>query len=397
MADTIHILGLGGVGVLVAHSLAGVTNRPRLNLMLHRPKEYHPPSLAITRNGVTEYQTDFDFESYQDGCWYRELPGSSVEPMEHSQSQSVLCNEAPIHVLIVAVKAHHTIHSIQLVKHRLSRHSTILFLQNGLGSLDELDTELFPNASVRPYYMSAVVTHCIRRNKFFSATHTAMGSISLGSSPRTTEAFKASMSLKAPPGADGLVSLFKRAYYLNAAVRSPQELLQQQLNKLVTNSVHNPLTSLLDCSIEGLITSTNPLVQATSDALVCEFSDIIKALPLSGLISKEDLETEFSAAKLKTTINQIGQRAGAHTTSMLQDLRNGEQTEIMYLNGCFMRWAVDLGIDCPVNKIIIRKVLEKESKADKIMLHQNAGPPDVLDDLMKGNLLSTTGVETTQV
>ncbi|KGO36210.1 Ketopantoate reductase ApbA/PanE, N-terminal [Penicillium expansum] len=363
MIDDIHILGLGGVGVLVAHALAGIPDSPRVNLLLHRPRDHHSGLLAITRNGVTEHQTNFTIEEYRDGCWHRGLSYGSVQP-QHMESPKRASDESPIRFLIVAVKAHHTIDSIRLVKHRLTKYSTILFLQNGSGALDELDVELFPNPADRPCYMSGIVTHCIHRKDFLSAVHVATGSITLGPSPRIPSA-PGAISFQLATDSAKLAAILNRSKLLNVSLQDSQGLLRQQLIKLATNSIYNPLTSLLECSVNDLITLNNSQVQNISDALICEISDIIKALPLSDVITKEDMETVFSSSKLKRIIHEIGLRAGGHTTSMLQDMRNGVKTEIMYLNGYFLRWALKLGIECPVNAMIIRMVLEKENGTTK--------------------------------
>ncbi|OJZ79630.1 hypothetical protein ASPFODRAFT_54894 [Aspergillus luchuensis CBS 106.47] len=362
MADTVHVLGLGGVGVLVAHALAGLSDRPRLNLLLHRPRDHYPGSLAITRNGDTEYQSNFTIEEYRAGRWFQRPSHGFVQPVMHTQCQEGSPNEIPIRFLLVAVKAHYTVDAIRLVKHRLTKDSTILFLQNGLGVLDELDAELFPNPRERPSYLSGVVTHCIHRKGFLSAVHTSAGKIVLGTSPRIGSAPDACLSVVPATDAGILAGILSRAHTLNASLQNPRELLQQQLIKLATNSIYNPLTALLGCSINVLITSENLQIQAISDALIREISDVIKALPLSGMLSEEDLEAEFSRTKLKRIIRELGLRAGEHTTSMLQDIRNGVATEIMYLNGFFMRWGPMLGVDCPANEMITRMVLETESR-----------------------------------
>lgn len=361
MADTIHILGLGGVGILVAHALAEVPDRPPLNLLLHRPKEHRSQVLAVRRNGAVEYQSDFSLEQYRNSCWHQEDSPNSVQFTKYAIPQKTPPKETPIKLLIVAVKAHHTIDSIRLLKNRLSKYSTILFMQNGLGVLDELDSALFPNPFERPNYLSAVVTHCVHREDFLSASHTGIGNIFLGPSPRISRASEAPMRVQLTPGANKLVSLLSRTSILNVSYLGPRELLRQQLIKITINSIHNPLTSLLGCSVGALIMSDNPQVQDISNTLAYEFSNIIKALPISELADKEDLERDFSLANLKAIINQIGLRAGEHTTSMLQDIRKGMKTEITYLNGYFMRWAKELGIECPVNDRITHMVLEKEA------------------------------------
>ncbi|OJJ53649.1 hypothetical protein ASPSYDRAFT_1162722 [Aspergillus sydowii CBS 593.65] len=361
MDDTIHVLGLGSVGILVAHALAGIPSRPRLNLLLHRPRNCHSRVLAVTREGATEYQDNITTEEYRDSCWYHGTSRDpSIEPVGHAVSQNLSSNETPISFLIVAVKAHHTVRSLQLVKHRLSSCSAILFLQNGLGILDDLDTELFPDSAERPYYMTGIVTHGARRKDYLSIIHTAKGSIDLGPSPRIARTSSTEISFQLPSNAERLAGIMNQTSVLNVSLQHPRVLLRRQLMKLAMNSIYNPLTSLLDCSIETLIKSENTGVQIISDALVCEFSKIIRALPLAGLLNKEELGRHFSPVSLKTTVYQMALRAGDHTTSMLQDIRNQAETEIMYLDGYFTRWAFALEIRCPVNDKLGLMVLDRE-------------------------------------
>lgn len=139
-----------------------------------------------------------------------------------------------------------------------------------------------------------IVTHGALRKDHPSIIHTAKGNIDLGTAPRIATASSTDISFQLPSHAEKLAGILNQTSVLNVSLQHPRELLRRQLLKLVMNSIYNPLTSLFDCSFKTLITSENTKVQTISDALVCEFSIIIRALPLAGLLSKEELVRHFS-------------------------------------------------------------------------------------------------------
>lgn len=107
----IHILGLGNLGKLVAHSLASSHPAPpQVTLLLHRPElsaqwDKAGHYIDVVTQGVSDPRAGFQIE---------ETFGEESGLIRH---------------LIVATK----IPALKPLRHRLSHESTMLFLQNGMG------------------------------------------------------------------------------------------------------------------------------------------------------------------------------------------------------------------------------------------------------------------------
>ncbi|KAL9070246.1 MAG: hypothetical protein Q9157_005866, partial [Trypethelium eluteriae] len=95
-------------------------------------------------------------------------------------------SDEPIHNLIVCVKTYQTVSSLLGLRHRLTVNSTICFLQNGMGVMDEVNERVFPDETTRPAYMFGIVSHGVHVDPQFnfSATHAGFGTIQLGIMPR---------------------------------------------------------------------------------------------------------------------------------------------------------------------------------------------------------------------
>lgn len=117
----IHVLGIGNLGKLLAHSLRKRHPDIPITLLFHRPSlvdewEKAGRSIKITRSGETDSQSGFQIEKISnDG------DGDGGKGM--------------IENLIVATKTHSTVKALRPLKERLGPSSTMLFLQNGIGML----------------------------------------------------------------------------------------------------------------------------------------------------------------------------------------------------------------------------------------------------------------------
>src|SRR5271168_4155586 len=66
-ARRIHVLGIGNIGRLFAHSLARVSNRSPVTLLFHRPSLVQDlkkagEAIEIITNGTSNKQSGFDYE-----------------------------------------------------------------------------------------------------------------------------------------------------------------------------------------------------------------------------------------------------------------------------------------------------------------------------------------------
>ncbi|EMC98048.1 hypothetical protein BAUCODRAFT_32053 [Baudoinia panamericana UAMH 10762] len=269
--------------------------------------------------------------------------------------------------LIVTVKAPQTIAALSAIAHRLNQTSTICFLQNGLGIVDEMNDKLFPDIATRPNYIQGVITHGANtpphiadRDPFF-AIHAGHGTIALSPLPKagfqqsSTPSEGKNWGAELSPTTRYLMRALTRTPVLCAVGFTPTELLQQQLEKLAVNSVLNPLTAVLDARNGSLL--YNLALTRTMRMLLAETSLVMRSLP--ELQNIPNVNQRFSAERLEHLVVGVANRTQDNISSMLADVRAGRRTEIDYINGYIVRRGEELGIKCVVNYAIMQTVLGK--------------------------------------
>lgn len=390
----IHILGTGSIGKLVAHSLAGLTNPPPVTLMFHRYRMLQAwneskKQIVLRTHGSNVSRQGFDVELVpavrrEHGRVMEEVPQPDAPP-----------SNDPIHSLIVTVKAPYTISALLPIAHRLLPTSTICFLQNGMGVIDDVNRELFPDPLTRPNYIQGVITHGVHQppaqaNDPFYAVHAGHGTIALGVLPRQApiqnNSHDASIAVAndsspTPAAAAAATStdikdtvLFQqtsryllrsltRAPVLSAVGFPPVDLLQHQLEKLAVNAVINPLTVLLDAPNGSLL--YNYALTRTMRLLLAEISLVLRSLPeLKGL---PNVNTRFSPDRLETLVVSVAGTTGNNISSMLADVRAGRQTEVRSINGYIVRRGEELGVQCVCNYMMMQLVEGKHALVEREM------------------------------
>jgi len=440
----IHIIGTGSIGKLVAHSLRSIPDPPPITLILHRYKlmEAWEKSRKVITVQDGEYATEqrgFDAElspgvRRQHGVQYggskdiyevadeaglrphavadavkaqrdREgsesgteagyqpmVAGDAIEQADINPNTSLdaaqlrrnpaakYWSDEPIRNLIIATKTVFTIPALLAVKHRITRESTICFLQNGMGVIDDVNKEIFPDESTRPNYVQGIISHganvppAKRETDPFYVVHAGHGTIALGAIPRQP----LSAAPVGPPtptgfgtGNDGrsvntqdsqwspsvryLLRTLTRCPVLCAVGFTPIELLQLQLEKLAVNSILNPLTAILDNRNGSIL--YNFALSRTMRLMLAETSLIIRSLPeLRGI---PNVPNRFSPERLETLVVSVANQTKDNISSMLADVRTGRQTEIEYINGYIVRRGEEMGIKAVVNYAMMQTVLGK--------------------------------------
>ncbi|KAG9536135.1 6-phosphogluconate dehydrogenase C-terminal domain-like protein, partial [Aureobasidium melanogenum] len=149
----IHVYGVGNVGKLVAHSLRADSNPPPVTLLFHRPRlldqwNQSDQSIVLESDGHRVPRTGFDVDL---AIPPRRSHGSRLDPDDHEPLDSA--DQDPIDNLIVTAKAPATLSALDAVKHRLRPESTVCLLQNGMGIVDQLNKEIFPDPITRPNFI----------------------------------------------------------------------------------------------------------------------------------------------------------------------------------------------------------------------------------------------------
>ncbi|GAB7345911.1 hypothetical protein MBLNU457_4147t1 [Dothideomycetes sp. NU457] len=441
----IHILGLGAIGKLVAHSLRNSPNPRPVTLIAHRWRLYRAwtsarrQAITIEQDGYRLSAKGFEME-YAPTPWrfhsvetddteyiYRnpeglkpheaaqrlkeqrakyegmdekarelrdqagagqvqrdeeaqqtQLPPDQLEGVhnmtEEGQDDSdepppddrTGQSDEPIYHLILSVKAPRTVSALSSIKHRLRPESTVCILQNGMGTLDIVKKEVFPDPATRPNFILGLVTHGANTPKggsAFFAIHAGHGTIALGVQQREEEGEE---QTEMAPSTRFLMQSLTRVPVL-AAVGLPQsEFLQQQLEKLAQNAVINPLTVMIDARNGSILYNFH--YTRVMRLILGEVSLVVRSLPeFRGL---PNVATRFSVERLETLVVGIAGKTAQNISSMLSDVRNGVNTEIDYINGYIYRRGQEVGITCVANYMMLQMVMGKNQMIKKEMMEQ---------------------------
>ena len=370
----IHILGMGNVGTFVAHSLAGIPNPPPLRLLLKDHKytkawKEANYSLKLTTHGVTETRTGFEAEINptvlpdEKSSIFDESPSSAQgvdPPVERLDGVfKPASDDSIIYNMIVTTKAPATALALRPYAHRLTPTSTILFLQNGMGVIDEVNALVFPDPKGRPQFMIGVNSHGLKRRAQdqFDVVHAGEGTIALGIMPQllTPESEPIQTLMGAPPSARYLLRTMTRTPIFVAVGFAPTALFQQQLDKLAVNAIINPLTAILDIKNGGIV--ANFYFKRVMRLLLAEISLVFRSLP--ELENVPNVNTRFDPLRLEYIVLSIAETTHSNDSSMLQDMRAVRQTEIDYINGYIVKRGEELGVHCVLNYMLVHMIKGK--------------------------------------
>ncbi|KAH8424744.1 ketopantoate reductase family protein [Aspergillus melleus] len=341
VSPRIHVLGLGSIGCFAAHCITEITKGPSVTLLLHRKslldayRQNGNRMLVQTAEGKHISSEGYSFEvldnKYQ---WYHTSPGDTEDTIKQPASE-------PIESLIVCVKATQTVEALRPLVRRLGPASTILFLQNGSGMIEEVNVHLFTSPKSRPRYLVGVISHGVTLNSSFDITHTGFSATSIGLMPREGE------KLSSGPNGQSYNSSSNDNdnYPLQALLHSPRlnltsyaytSVLQFQLEKLAVNAFCNPLCALNDAPNGFLFT-----IPETRRAILTEISKVVLALP--ELADVPGVAERFSVQRLEETVNGILTKTYNTTSSMVWDLRLGGRQRSGLLMGRGRGWGGGLG------------------------------------------------------
>ncbi|KAA6416375.1 MAG: 2-dehydropantoate 2-reductase [Lasallia pustulata] len=266
-----------------------------------------------------------------------------------------------IHNVIVATKATSTVAAISAIKDRLTHESTILFAQNGMGTAEDVSKIVFPDVATRPRYLACVTSHGVYSQGPFRSVHAGFGSVAIGNVIQDQQSNEDEDSLHKTGNSAYLVKEIVRAPILAAREVSSVVLTQLQLEKLVVNAMLNPLTAIFNLRNGELFTHSK--IMRLMRLLLTEASKVIRSLP--ELQDDPATQKRFSATKLNAVVLDVAEKTAQNTSSMLQDVRAGRQTEIEYINGYIVRRGVQIGVDCSNNYKLVQFIKERCTISDE--------------------------------
>ncbi|MGK0444834.1 MAG: 2-dehydropantoate 2-reductase [Bermanella sp.] len=244
-----------------------------------------------------------------EGYVFNILPSNMKIHGRSTQAQDI---RSPIEYLIVATKAYDALEAISSVSQHLTSNSQVILLQNGLGSQQAI-SEAFPN--IKLYGCSS--TEGAYKKNAHTLVHAGKGTNSIG--PLNHQATLTDLTSWLPDSQfewhDDIHLIMWRKFMINCAI--------------------NPLTVLYDCQNGELIKQDEYLAHMQR---ICIEIDAVTQRLHYPLASAFDLAKHVCAL----TSNNF--------SSMLQDKRNSQRTEIHFMTGYLLEQAKKLDIPCPENQ-----------------------------------------------
>lgn len=445
----IHVMGMGSVGMFVAHALKGLQNAPPVTLVFHtREKlnvwEESRKMLTCITDGDKQMREGYDAELaiLRPRFHGKEIGTNTRSPEQEipeTQSQEPVLtygeSSEPIDSLILCMKSVQVLSALSSVKHRLHKESVVCFLQNGMGTVEAVNREIFPDVATRPHYMVGINSHGMHlADDPFTVVHAGFGTIALGILPNERDRPPAPyapipgyqphskgvgpFSIAEPahpanpdplmpqptastfnwtPNHRYLLRTLLRSPVLTATAYSPPDLLQLQLEKLAVNCIINPLTVMLDARNGSIL--YNYSLTRVMRLLLAEISLVIRSLPELQYIP--NVQQRFDPGRLETTVVGVAHRTRDNISSMLADVRAGRQTEIDFINGWIVEKGEALGIKCFMNYMLMHMVqgknrhikiemgeeipfVEGRRAEDEILIRDGKGEDVPLADVVSG-------------
>ncbi|RYN63046.1 hypothetical protein AA0117_g12861 [Alternaria alternata] len=309
--------------------------------------------LLKTSQGKIIARDNYEFEVLRDREWYTTDLDLWSSPSGQLASRDARTSSTIEH-LIVCVKATQTVDALRPLVSRLGRRSTIMFLQNGAGTIEDVNDYLFQDPHTRPNYITGVISHGVTLNNAFDITHTGYAATSIGPVPRVGDCMPTDREDELAPSTKYLLQALPQVPRFNCRSHDWSDIFQLQLEKLSTNAFCNPLCALADAPNKYLFT-----IPETCRALMSEISSVVLALPeLQGV---DGVHERFSPETLERTVMSIIDRTRETICSMVWDLRAGRETEVRYINGYWIRRGRELGIPTPLNEELLQKIQSQAS------------------------------------
>jgi 2-dehydropantoate 2-reductase len=223
----------------------------------------------------------------------------------------------PVDIAIVTTKSQGTAWAADTAKRVLTKHGTVLTIQNGLGHRERLATVVGDDrVAVGVIYVGAVLDGDELRT-------TGPGRVELGRAPHVDE----------------LATALQAGGMAATVVDDPWPAVWR---KLIGNAAVNPVSALVGITNGELL---RHLAARIVDAAARETARVARAegVPI----------TDDEAQKLWRTMAEL---TAENRSSMLQDVRNGRPTEIDWINGEVVRRGRRHNVPTPVNEALLKLV-----------------------------------------
>ncbi|TRM66069.1 ketopantoate reductase PanE/ApbA C terminal-domain-containing protein [Schizophyllum amplum] len=366
-----HVVGLGPVGTLAAFHLRRAVPRETPISLIHR-RQRTDTVLKVERDGVVSFENEFENEY---------LPNAQLED---AQGTGGLTN---IQSLIVATKAQATCGVIDALLPHISRNTTIVLLQNGMGIYERLVSTVFRNPANRPHFIHTVNTHGVTvRTQRSHVIHRGVGALKFAIVPSINRDFEKTLRNPDVPAHERQLELSDistpddaeaeqyRSLLMTVAALSVmdlntvwtpfEELRVAMYQKLAVNAIINPLTALLRCTNGELLEQQafNNIAHKVSieaarifhKIYMQRFEEEDRIMHDQGLSRRAPPEVPqaLTSTSLHAEAVRVAGSTAKNTSSMLYDVLHNRPTEVNFINGHLCRLGKEHGIQTLTTKTL---------------------------------------------
>jgi len=227
-------------------------------------------------------------------------------------------------LVAIFVKAHHTAKAIQETRSLLQRAPLVVSLQNGFG-------------------VEAEILGIVPSENFLRGT-TSQGATLLAPG-RVRWAGKGITHLgqwqgQPTPAMQSIVDALNQSGLETHAAGNVKALVWA---KLIVNSAINALTALFD--VPNGVLLKDPGLRELLRSVTRESVAVARAYGFA-----------LSESEMLARVEQVCQQTAENISSMLQDVRRKRPTEIEFINGAIVREGKRLGVETPLNQLLLRLV-----------------------------------------
>lgn len=346
----VYILGAGSMGSLVAHEMASkylnlalmillFKTQRRLNSFVHDNSE-----LTVVK---PRGQNIFTSTS--------RVAAGRFPPMLKDEKP------APINNLVISTKTYQTQSALEPYVANLNSRSNVLILQNGMGMVQSLTERFWPNRTHMPSIFQAISTHGAYKTSPNVIHHVGEGKLTISHIPQNSG--ECSMDENELPE---FIKLMLGTEALNANYVPYKSFILIQMEKLIVNACINPLTAVLDCLNGDLLHGTKvvPIMKRAIREAIQVFKaeyEILKDIPESNSFLSDD--------RLLNTVFEICKSTSQNSSSMREDMKSLNNTEIDWINGYIVSLGYKHHISTPTNKLLSSMVKNKLSIEKSIDLN----------------------------
>ncbi|KAK5632286.1 hypothetical protein RRF57_008000 [Xylaria bambusicola] len=347
LSNRIHIVGFNTHAKFLAHALASTREVPIQIFSRHRRN--------LSQWGAENRALNlYDLR----GRWVSSAKIPCPQPIIDPQRRYPDGTKKPgfLDNIIIDAAPGAVFPSIELLRPRIDRLTTICLLHPGLGLIEDIIDTFFPDPFDQPTFILGHSTHNVGRysDTLYSLKQYKHGTLYLYNVPKFRDPTLAS----SPLAREGLqlsqhmTKLLSSAQTLNVVGLPETRFLVQKLPSMIFHSVADSICVILGCKYNQIRLNRDAMIMWKD--LLDETLHIVTQLPELRVIphSNERFTSPTFRRRLETSL--FAQHA--NTSPWVKQVRVGAEVPVDYFNGYFVRRAKELGLNHKHNAMVLAMV-----------------------------------------